>query len=71
MTIPQQARPPREPRGVTRRDCAPDAARELAGWLLAVEHLHERGLPAAVPEFAATWLRRQGIRADWTYEAVA
>lgn len=39
--------------------------RELAAWGDAVEHLHAAGLPAAVPEFAAAWLRRRGIRADW------
>ncbi len=40
--------------------------RELAAWAAAVEHLHSRGLPAAVPEFPAAWLRRRGIRPDWT-----
>jgi hypothetical protein len=40
-------------------------ARELAAWAAAVEHLHAAGLPAAVPEFAAAWLRRRGVRADW------
>lgn len=41
------------------------AAGQLEGWLAAVEHLHAHGLPAAVPEFAAAWLRRRGIRPDW------
>ena len=40
--------------------------RQLAAWASAVEHLHALGLPAPVPEFAAAWLARQGIRADWT-----
>ena len=40
--------------------------RELAAWAATVEHLHARGLPAPVPEFAAAWLRRRGIRPDWT-----
>ncbi len=39
--------------------------RELTAWALAVEHLHECGLPAAVPPFPAAWLRRRGIRPDW------
>ena len=40
--------------------------RQLEAWAAAVEHLHSRGLPAAVPEFPAAWLRRRGIRPDWT-----
>lgn len=40
-------------------------ARELAAWSLAVDHLHACGLPAAVPLFAAAWLRRRGVRPDW------
>lgn len=43
-----------------------DSGRELAAWAAAVQHLHRLGLPAAVPEFAAAWMRRRGIRADWT-----
>lgn len=43
-----------------------DAARELEAWATTVEHLHGLGLPAAVPPFAAAWLRRhRSIRADW------
>jgi hypothetical protein len=42
-----------------------DAAGDLAAWGAAVEHLHAVGLPAAVPAFAAAWLRRRGIRPDW------
>jgi hypothetical protein len=44
-------------------------AGELAAWGAAVEHLHAAGLPAAVPELAAAWLRRRGVRADWTVAA--
>lgn len=40
-------------------------ARELLAWRSAVEHLHKRGLPAAVPPFPAAWLRRRGTRPDW------
>ncbi len=40
-------------------------SRELAAWKLAVEHLHAAGLPAAVPQFPAAWLRRRGVRPDW------
>jgi hypothetical protein len=39
--------------------------RELRAWASAVEHLHALGLPAAVPEFPAAWLRRRGVRPDW------
>jgi hypothetical protein len=39
---------------------------ELEAWASAVDHLHALGLPAAVPEFAAAWLRRRGIHPDWT-----
>lgn len=42
-----------------------DPARQLLAWREAVEHLHALGLPAAVPEFPAAWLCRQGIRPDW------
>lgn len=42
-----------------------DPAAELRAWRRTVEHLHALGLPAPVPEFAAAWLRRQGIRPDW------
>ncbi len=45
------------------------SARELLAWRETVLHLHSLGLPAAVPEFAAAWLRREGIRADWTVAA--
>ena len=41
------------------------ASRQLEGWLAAVVHLHEAGLPAAVPELAAAWCRRRGVRPDW------
>jgi uncharacterized protein (DUF849 family) len=47
----------------------PGAAGELAAWGAAVVHLHALGLPAAVPEFPAAWLRRRGVRADWTAAA--
>ena len=47
----------------------PDAAGELAAWGAAVRHLHAAGLPAAVPEFPAAWLRRRGVRADWVSAA--
>jgi hypothetical protein len=40
--------------------------RQLAAWAAAVEHLHALCLPAAVPEFAAAWLRRRGVLPDWT-----
>jgi hypothetical protein len=43
--------------------------RELPAWGRAVEHLQAAGLPAAVPELAAAWLARRGIRADWTVAA--
>jgi hypothetical protein len=49
-----------------------DAAGELAAWGAAVTHLHRAGLPAAVPEFAARWLARRGVRgvrADWVSTA--
>lgn len=39
--------------------------RELAAWIAAIEHLHARGLPAAVP----AWLGRRGVLADWYYAA--
>ena len=45
------------------------ARAELEGWAAAVAHLHSLGLPAAVPEFAAAWLARQGVRADWVVTA--
>jgi hypothetical protein len=45
------------------------AARELAAWAAAAEHLHDLGLPAAVPEFPAAWLARRGVRADWAVTA--
>jgi hypothetical protein len=45
------------------------AAAELRSWGSAVIHLHSLGLPAAVPEFPAAWLRRRGIRADWVTAA--
>ena len=38
----------------------------LDAWAAAVIHLHAAGLPAAVPEFPAAWLRRRGIYPDWT-----
>jgi hypothetical protein len=46
-----------------------DAAGELAAWGAAVEQLHAAGLPAAVPPFPAAWLRRRGVRPDWTAAA--
>lgn len=46
-----------------------DASGDLGAWLAAVEHLHDAGLPAAVPEFPAAWLRRRGVCADWTVAA--
>ena len=48
---------------------AADAAAELRSWGSAVIHLHSLGLPAAVPEFPAAWLRRRDIRADWVTAA--
>ena len=45
----------------------PDAARELAAWQKAVEHLRGAGLAAAVPELAARQLRRRGVTASWSY----
>lgn len=69
-TIPQDARPQRLAAGAARPEsAASDPARELRAWLAAVEHLHSRGLPAAVPEFAGAWLRRRGITVDWTTAA--
>jgi hypothetical protein len=47
-------------------DNGPDPERQLAAWASAVTHLHALGLPAPAPEFAAAWLRRRGIRPDWT-----
>jgi hypothetical protein len=44
---------------------ASDAARDLAVWGAAVAHPHACGLPAAVPEFAAVWPGRRGVRLDW------
>ena len=46
-----------------------DAAAELEAWGAAVIHLHRAGLPAAVPPFAAAWLRRRGVAADWVSAA--
>ena len=46
-----------------------NAAAELRSWGSVVTHLHSFGLPAAVPEFPAAWLRRRGIRADWVSAA--
>jgi hypothetical protein len=46
-----------------------DAARELDAWAAAVVHLHRAGLPAAVPPFAAAWLRRRGVAAHWVSAA--
>jgi hypothetical protein len=46
-----------------------DAAGELRAWGAAVVHLHSLGLPAAVPPFPAAWLRRRGVKADWTAAA--
>lgn len=67
MTIPQGTRPQRLPAGAARPEAVKsDPARELRAWLAAVEHLHRRGLPAAVPEFTGAWLARRGTRADWT-----
>jgi hypothetical protein len=70
MTIQQGARPQRPAGGAARPEAAAsDPARELRAWLAAVEHLHSRGLPAAVPEFAGAWLAKQGTPADWTWAA--
>jgi hypothetical protein len=70
MTIPQAARPQRLAAGAARPETAtPDPARELRAWRTAVEHLHSRGLPAAVPEFVGAWLERRGAPADWTWAA--
>jgi hypothetical protein len=46
-----------------------DAEAKLRAWGSAVIHLHSLGLPAAVPEFPAAWLRRRDIRADWVTAA--
>jgi hypothetical protein len=46
-----------------------DDGPEMAAWAAAVTHLHRSGLPAAVPELPAAWLRRRGIHADWTVAA--
>jgi len=46
-----------------------DVSAELRSWGSVVTHLHSFGLPAAVPEFPAAWLRRRGIRADWVSAA--
>jgi hypothetical protein len=48
-----------------RPGCSANPSRELLAWKAAVEHLHESGLPAAVPPFVAAWLGRRGVRADW------
>jgi hypothetical protein len=45
------------------------AAGELAAWGAAVAHLHQAGLPAAVPPFPAAWLARRGVKADWVAAA--
>ena len=58
ITNPPDASPP-----------LPDPAADLDAWQAAVIHLHAAGLPAAVPEFPAAWLRRRGICADWTVAA--
>jgi hypothetical protein len=47
----------------------PDPGSDLDAWAAAVIHLHAQGLPAAVPEFPAAWLRRRGIYADWQVAA--
>ncbi len=44
---------------------ARSSAGDLEAWAAAVLHLHAAGLPAAVPEFAAAWLARRGVYADW------
>jgi hypothetical protein len=50
----------------SRRSASQDKPeRELQAWESAVEHLHDHGLPAAVPEFAAALLRKRGVHADW------
>lgn len=70
MTLPQHAGTQRPAAAAARPEAAAsDPARELRAWRLAVEHLHARDLPAAVPEFAGAWLRRQGVAADWTWAA--
>jgi len=46
-----------------------DPAAGLDAWAAAVEHLHARVLPAAVPELPAQQLRRRGIYADWSVAA--
>lgn len=38
---------------------------QLEAWVAAVRHLHDAGLPAAVPTDVAAWLRRRGARPDW------
>ena len=44
----------------------PDPARDRAAWRDTALHLRSRGLPVVVPELIGAWLRRQGIRPDWT-----
>lgn len=70
MTIPQDAGPIRLAAGAAQPEAAAsDPARELRAWLAAVERLHSRGLPAAVPEFVGAWLASRGAPADWTVAA--
>ena len=61
LAAPVAAKHPRLSRAIVA-----DPARELQAWAMTVKHLHSLGLPAGgVPEFAAAWLRRQGICPDW------
>jgi hypothetical protein len=46
-------------------------AAQIEAWLAAVAYLHERGLPAAVPQEVADRLQRRGVRPDWTTRGAA
>jgi hypothetical protein len=54
---------------VSRLAAVDDVAGDLTAWGSTVLHLHSLGLPAAVPEFPAAWLRRHGVFADWVTAA--
>ena len=47
------------PRAAQYADLA--AWRQRGAWAQAILHLHDHGLPAAVPEDLAAWLRRRGV----------
>jgi hypothetical protein len=60
---------PNDARGDGTRASVTDLAarRHRRAWARTILHLHDHGLPAAVPEDLAAWLRRRGITADWFY----